>query len=193
MAFDQRGATVGVNLRTTNARIYAAGDVASRVQFTHAADAMARIAIQNALFCGRKKASALVIAWCTSTEPEAAHVGLDTAAGRVRPPTMKCDKPDDPRCIQGQSAAVTAIPGVVFSGATNGVMRAYSTTDGNVIWEHDTARDYQTLNGFKAKGGVIDGPGPTVVNGVVYMNSGYSTTRGGVPGNVMLAFSVPKP
>ena len=139
--------------------------------------------------------------FATSDTPHGAEraggiAAVNLATGRrawyVRPPAMKCDKPDDPRCIQGQSAAVTAIPGVVFSGATNGIMRAYSTTDGKVIWEHDTARDYQTLNGFKAKGGVIDGPGPTVVNGVVYLNSGYSTTRGGVPGNVMLAFSVPK-
>lgn len=107
----------------------------------------------------------------------------------VRPPVMKCDKPDDQRCIQGQSAAVTAIPGVVFSGATNGIMRAYSTVDGKVLWEYDTVREFDTINRLPGKGGYIDGPGPTVVDGVVYFNSGYSTTRGGVPGNVMLAFA----
>lgn len=64
------------HLRTTNRRIFAAGDVASRFQFTHAADAMARIAIQNALFFGRKRASALTIPWCTYTDPEIAHVGI---------------------------------------------------------------------------------------------------------------------
>jgi pyruvate/2-oxoglutarate dehydrogenase complex dihydrolipoamide dehydrogenase (E3) component len=75
----QRGVHVNDRLRTTNARIYAAGDVCSRFQFTHAADALARIAIRNALFLGRARASALVIPWCTYTDPEVAHVGLTEA------------------------------------------------------------------------------------------------------------------
>ncbi len=70
------GVQVDDRLRTTNRRIYAAGDVCSRYQFTHAADAMARIVIQNALFFGRAKASALTIPWCTYTDPEVAHVGM---------------------------------------------------------------------------------------------------------------------
>ena len=72
------GIVVDDHLRTTNPRIYAAGDVASRFQFTHTADALARIAVQNALFgtFGRKKASALTVPWCTYTTPEVAHVGL---------------------------------------------------------------------------------------------------------------------
>ena len=94
--------------------------------------------------------------------------------------------------MQGQSAAVTAIPGVVFSGATNGMMRAYATVDGTVLWEHDTAQEYTTVNGLDAKGGTIDGAGPTVVDGVVYFYSGYATTRGGEAGNVLLAFAVPE-
>jgi pyruvate/2-oxoglutarate dehydrogenase complex dihydrolipoamide dehydrogenase (E3) component len=70
-----RGVTVDDRLRTSNRRIYAAGDVCSSYQFTHAADAMARIVIQNALFHGRRRASALVIPWATYTFPEVAHVG----------------------------------------------------------------------------------------------------------------------
>ena len=72
------GIVVDDHLRTTNPRIYAAGDVASRFQFTHTADALARIVVQNALFgtFGRKKASALTVPWCTYTTPEVAHVGL---------------------------------------------------------------------------------------------------------------------
>src|SRR5207248_1693554 len=77
VAFDpKKGVTVDDRLRTTNPHIYAAGDVASRFQFTHMADALARIVIQNALFFGRKKASALTVPWCTFTDPEIAHVGL---------------------------------------------------------------------------------------------------------------------
>ncbi len=76
VAVTEHGIQVDDHLRTTNWRIYAAGDVASRFQFTHAADALARIAIQNALFFGRKRASALAMPWCTYTDPEIAHVGL---------------------------------------------------------------------------------------------------------------------
>jgi pyruvate/2-oxoglutarate dehydrogenase complex dihydrolipoamide dehydrogenase (E3) component len=67
-------------LRTTNRRIFAAGDVCSRFRFTHAADAMARIAAQNALLYPGARVSALTIPWCTYTEPELAHVGLTAAA-----------------------------------------------------------------------------------------------------------------
>ncbi|UCF36865.1 MAG: mercuric reductase [Acidobacteriota bacterium] len=78
------GIEVDDHLRTTNRRIFAAGDVVMQHQFTHAADASARIVIQNALFLGRKKASRLVIPWCTYTSPEIAHVGLSESESRVR-------------------------------------------------------------------------------------------------------------
>ena len=75
--YDARhGVSVDDRLRTSNPKIYAAGDICSRFKFTHAADAMARIAIRNALFFGRAKASALTMPWCTFTDPEIAHVGL---------------------------------------------------------------------------------------------------------------------
>lgn len=72
----KKGITVNERMQTTNPMIYAAGDVCSPYQFTHAADFMARVVIQNALFMGRKKSSALLIPWCTYTSPEIAHVGL---------------------------------------------------------------------------------------------------------------------
>jgi pyruvate/2-oxoglutarate dehydrogenase complex dihydrolipoamide dehydrogenase (E3) component len=72
----KEGVQVNDRMQTTNRNIYAAGDVCSRFKFTHAADAMARIVIQNALFKGRARASALTIPWCTYTDPEIAHVGL---------------------------------------------------------------------------------------------------------------------
>ncbi|MDP1569289.1 MAG: mercuric reductase [Vicinamibacterales bacterium] len=76
VAFDRHGVTVNDFLQTSQTHIYAAGDVCSRFKFTHAADAMARIVIQNALFFGRKRTSALIMPWCTYTDPEVAHVGL---------------------------------------------------------------------------------------------------------------------
>jgi len=74
--FDKKGVKVNDRMQTTNSRIYAAGDICSPYQFTHAADFMARIVIQNALFKGRKKSSSLKIPWCTYTSPEISHVGL---------------------------------------------------------------------------------------------------------------------
>ncbi len=76
VAYDRTGVTVNDFLQTSTPSIYAAGDIASRYKFTHAADALARVVIQNALFFGRKRASALTIPWCTYTDPEVAHVGL---------------------------------------------------------------------------------------------------------------------
>jgi len=76
IAYDIQGVTVDDRLRTTNPRVFAAGDICSRYKFTHAADFLARIVIQNALFWGRAKASQLIIPWCTYTSPEVAHVGL---------------------------------------------------------------------------------------------------------------------
>jgi pyruvate/2-oxoglutarate dehydrogenase complex dihydrolipoamide dehydrogenase (E3) component len=76
IAYNKKGVQVNDRLQTSNPNIYAAGDICSPYQFTHAADFMARIVIRNALFFGRAKASALTIPWCTYTEPEIAHVGL---------------------------------------------------------------------------------------------------------------------
>lgn len=74
--FGPKGVQVNDRLQTTNPRIYACGDICSRYQFTHAADFMARIVLQNALFLGRARVSSLVIPWSTYTSPEIAHVGL---------------------------------------------------------------------------------------------------------------------
>ncbi len=92
-------------------------------------------------------------------------------------------------CSPAQSAAVTAIPDVVFSGSIDGHLRAYSTTTGAVIWDVDTAREFETVNGKPARGGSMDVGGPAVVKGMVFVNSGYGQW-GGMAGNVLLAFSV---
>jgi len=78
---------------------------------------------------------------------------------------------------------------VVFSGSVDGHLRAYSTADGRIVWDVDTAREYQTVNEVAGTVGAIDGPGPVIVGGMLYVNSGYGMF-GGAPGNVLLAFSV---
>ncbi len=101
-------------------------------------------------------------------------------------PGHPCESPK-PGCSPAQPAAVTAIPGVVLSGSDDGHMRAYAAEDGKVLWDFDTARDFETVNGVPGHGGSIDGPGAVVVKGMVYVNSGYSR-QSGMPGNVLLAF-----
>jgi polyvinyl alcohol dehydrogenase (cytochrome) len=102
-------------------------------------------------------------------------------------PSHPCDPPR-PGCSPGQSAALTLIPGVVFSPGLDGHLRAFSTEDGTMVWDFDTAREYTTVNGVSGKGGSIDGAGPVIAGGMLFVNSGYPR-NGGMPGNVLLAFA----
>jgi polyvinyl alcohol dehydrogenase (cytochrome) len=108
----------------------------------------------------------------------------------TRPPPIPCKGDRDPGCIQAQSAAITVIPGVVFSASSNGIMRAYASADGKIIWEYNAAHEYTSVNGVAAKGGGINGPGPVVAGGMLFMSSGYAALGGGSPGNVLLAFGI---
>jgi polyvinyl alcohol dehydrogenase (cytochrome) len=101
------------------------------------------------------------------------------------PPEGGCTTP---RCSPAQSEAVSGMPGVVFSGSDSGHLRAYSTSDGKVIWEYDAAREFKTVNGVPARGGAIDGGGAAIVGGMVFVDSGYGSIYG-LAGNVLLAFS----
>jgi polyvinyl alcohol dehydrogenase (cytochrome) len=92
-------------------------------------------------------------------------------------------------CSPAQSAAVTAIPGVVWSGSEDGHLRGYSSSDGKILWDYDTAREYQTVNGVSGRGGAIDVAGPVVAGGMLFAVSGYPA-RGGLPGNILLAFGL---
>jgi polyvinyl alcohol dehydrogenase (cytochrome) len=90
-------------------------------------------------------------------------------------------------CSAAQSAPVTLIPGVVFSGSEDGTLRAYDTRTGKVIWQYNDLRTFQTVNGVAARGGSMDATGPAIVNGMLYVDSGYTNE---ISGNVLLAFSV---
>ncbi len=100
-----------------------------------------------------------------------------------------CREANSATCAPANRSGAIVIPGVVFTGSRDGVMRAYSTTDGRILWEFDTARDFPTtVNGVPGKGGAIGGPGGvSVADGLVYVTSGYAIL-GGAPGNVVLAF-----
>jgi len=92
-------------------------------------------------------------------------------------------------CNTAQPAAVSAIPGVIFSGSIDGHLRAYDAATGEVVWDYDTVREYGTVNGVPAHGGAMNGPGVSVAGGMVFVSAGYSSF-GYMPGNVLLAFSV---
>jgi pyruvate/2-oxoglutarate dehydrogenase complex dihydrolipoamide dehydrogenase (E3) component len=126
---DERGVKVDDRLRTSNPRIYAAGDVCSAFKFTHAADAMARVVIQNALFFGRKKASALVIPWCTYTDPEIAQVGI-TAEEAARRPTE----------VMTFTVSLKEIDRFVLDGEGEGFVRAHCTRKGQILGATIVAR-----------------------------------------------------
>jgi polyvinyl alcohol dehydrogenase (cytochrome) len=102
--------------------------------------------------------------------------------------------PQDPACKSkkgcspAQMAPATLISGAVFSGSMDGHLRAYSTLDGKVIWDFDTLRDFDTVNGVKAHGGSMNATGPTIADGMMFVNSGYAQLTG-MSGNVLLAFS----
>jgi polyvinyl alcohol dehydrogenase (cytochrome) len=148
------------------------------------------------------------IEWGFAADAENVYVPISDVSGTARKPGITAVKiatgdklwhvPAPPakcswgtaRCNNSQSAAVTVIPGVVFSGTTDGHLRAYSTKDGAIIWDFDTAaQTYDAVNGMKARGGALDGGGATIANGVLYTNSGYGRIVG-YPGNLLLAFTV---
>ncbi len=116
---------------------------------------------------------------------------LDLMSGEVvwsaPAPTDTCENRRG--CWAANSAAATAIPGVVFAGSLDGHIRAYSADGGQVLWDFDTAKEFETVSGITGRGGSIDGPGPVVAGGMVYVNSGYGTF-GQMPGNVLLAFGI---
>jgi polyvinyl alcohol dehydrogenase (cytochrome) len=123
------------------------------------------------------------------TEP--AKPGLyavDLASGRLlwsSPADDVCAGRDF--CDPGISAAITAIPGVVFAGHMDGRLRAYDAASGRVVWQYDATQEIATLNG-RGRGGSMGGGGPVVHDGMVYVNSGYGLYFH-MPGNLLLAFA----
>ena len=103
-------------------------------------------------------------------------------------PPLSCTT--GPGCTGAQSAAVSVMPGIVFSGSIDGHLRAYATADGTIVWTFNTMRPFDTVNGVPAQGGSIDAAGPVIAGGLVLTNSGYGLWRG-KPGNVLLAFGKP--
>jgi polyvinyl alcohol dehydrogenase (cytochrome) len=123
--------------------------------------------------------------------PPGGLAAIDIRTGKLlwktMPPKTPCE--GKPGCSGGQLAAVTAANDVVFSGAMDGHLRAYSAADGKILWDFDTEPDFPTVNGVPAHGGSMSGGGPTVSGNMVYVASGFTVTAG-MAGNVVLAFEL---
>ena len=138
------------------------------------------------------------VAWGPAFEGTHAYVAVgDTApdgtpglyALRVDTGAKLWSAPAPAGARRPQPAAVSVMPGVAFSGSFGGHLRAYSTKTGEIVWDFDAVKDYDTVNRVPAKGGSFDGGGPAIAHGMVVTTCGYGFA-GGVPGNVLLAFSV---
>ncbi len=116
---------------------------------------------------------------------------LDIADGSVRWSQLGVNRCGDVKwqCSPGLSAPVTLVPGLVLGGSLDGMLHAYNSTDGKVLWEYDTNRDFKAVNGVKGFGGTIDSAGPVVVGDQLFVNSGYAKF-GEKAGNVLLAFKI---
>jgi len=136
------------------------------------------------------------IVWGAAADDRTAYFGLGegaVAAVDIRtgerkwltPFTAADGRPKRP----GHEGPVTAIPGIVFTGGFDGVMRALSASDGKVVWQFDTLRDFETVNGVPAKGGSIGAAGPVVAGGMLFVPSGYVGVSNSIPGNVLLVFA----
>ncbi len=154
-----------------------AGSVQGGVEWGHSADRENTYAAVSDVSAG------------VDAQPGISALKLATGEKIWSTPAPKVSCATSAACSPSQSAAVSVIPGVVFSGALNGHFRAYSTKTGEIIWDFDTARPFDTVNQVPGKGGSINGAGPAIANGMVFTNSGYGSGRQ-LDGNVLLAFSV---
>jgi polyvinyl alcohol dehydrogenase (cytochrome) len=140
------------------------------------------------------------IVWGGAADETTAYFGLNSGgifALRIADGHQQWFTPIEPAAAlsehRGQSGPLTLIPGVVFSGGWDGVVRGFATGDGHLLWKFDTMTNFNTVNAVPAKGGSIGAAGPTVAGGMLFVPSGYVGVQSGVPGNVLLAFEPVNP
>jgi polyvinyl alcohol dehydrogenase (cytochrome) len=164
--------------------------------WAHDPDRKGAVVWRTALVTNTKEFGGKIV-WGGAADDENAYFGLGTggiAAVQLRNGERKWFAELNPAPAlashPGQEGPLTAISGVVFSGAWDGVLRALAAANGRVLWEYNTVQEYKTVNGVAAKGGSMGAAGPTVAGGMLFVPSGYIGVRNGIPGNVLLAFSV---
>ncbi len=134
-----------------------------------------------------------LVVWGGASDGSRVYYPLQQAGGGLKALDIKTGKVEWSATInadqRGQGGPASAIPGVVFTGGWDGILRAVDA-DGKVIWTFNAVRDFMTVNGVPAKGGSFGSAGPVIANGMVFAASGYPGTLRGTPGNVVLAFGV---
>jgi polyvinyl alcohol dehydrogenase (cytochrome) len=137
-------------------------------------------------------ASGLVV-WGGTADGQRVYYPLQQAGGGLKALQLTTGKVDWNADVKadrrGQASPATSIPGVVFTGGWDGILRAVDK-DGRVIWTYDSKQDFQTINGVVANGGSFGSAGPVIAGGMLYVSSGYTGIMGGQQGNVLLAFGV---
>jgi len=181
LAGQKSGALFGINPDTGDVQWktqVGEGGVLGGIEWGFSVDSdVAYVSLSSAFEKKPGQAGGLVAINVTDGSPRwSAPPAADTCAGRQG-------------CNTAQPAAVSSIPGAVFSGSLDGHFRAYDSTSGKVLLDVNTINEYDTVNDVPARGGSINGPGASIAGGMVFVNSGYSTI-GFMPGNVLLAFSV---
>jgi polyvinyl alcohol dehydrogenase (cytochrome) len=138
-----------------------------------------------------------LVVWGGASDGSRVYYPLQQAGGGLKALDVKTGKVDWSATMnadnRGQGGPATAIPGVVFTGGWDGILRAVDTgkdAGGKVIWTFNAVRDFTTVNGVPAKGGSFGSAGPVIVGGMVFAASGYPGTLRGTPGNVLLVFGV---
>jgi polyvinyl alcohol dehydrogenase (cytochrome) len=126
--------------------------------------------------------------WMVALEPATGEIAWRTDL----PKPDACESGTDGVCSAGLFGSATVIPGVVFAGGRDGVLSAFSTDDGSILWRFNTMRAFNTVNGVPARGGSLGGHGPAIAGGMVIIGSGYAVLDT-TPGNVLLAFDVGSP
>jgi len=172
-------------------RLLLAGQKSGQV-FAHDPDAQGKLVWKVALV---DKIGESEILFGGAADGGAAYFGLDNGSLAALDPATGQRKwflpPRPPGPRRGLTAALTAIPGVVFAGSQDGTVRAHASADGRLLWSFNTLQDFTAVNRVPARGGSMGAPGPTVAGGMVFVGSGYVGLGNGTPGNVLLAFGLP--
>jgi polyvinyl alcohol dehydrogenase (cytochrome) len=175
--------------------ILVAGQKSGNV-WAHDPDRKGEVLWKTALVNNTKEFGGKIV-WGGAADDQNAYFGLGPggiAAVQLRDGERKWFTPLTPApalaAHPGQEGPLSAISGIVFSGGWDGVLRALSASTGGVVWEYDTIQEYKTVNGVPGKGGSMGAAGPTVAGAFLFVPSGYIGVRNGIPGNVLLAFSV---
>jgi polyvinyl alcohol dehydrogenase (cytochrome) len=172
-------------------RVLMAGNKSGQV-FAHDPDANGKPLWKSTLV---EKIGESEILFGGAADDQAGYFGLDNGSlAAIDPATGQRTwflppRPPGPR--RGFTAALTAIPGVLFAGSQDGTIRAYASDTGGIVWSFNMLQDFRTVNGVAARGGSMGAPGPTVAGGTLFVPSGYVGLGNGAPGNVLLAFGLP--